>query len=337
VDADIDSAAEHRDLVVMGASAGGVETLSRVVAGLPRTLPAAVCIVLHIAPESPSALAGILARAGSLPCRPASDGEPLIPGQILVAPPDRHLVIESDRVRLTIGPRENNHRPAVDVLFRTAARDHGARVLGVVLTGTRDDGTAGLAVIKARGGAAIVQDPADAVYPGMPASALGRVAVDAVLPSDKIANAIERMVDQGPNSPDQAMSTLRLDEASSGGILICPECGGVLSERSEAGVAHWKCRVGHRYSTETLADAQAEDVEAALWTATRALHDRARLLYQLARRAESNGQERSASLFRQRGELADQQAELVRGALQQAAETALRDFAASTQSDTEVA
>ena len=335
MDAHTDAVTAPRDLVVIGASAGGVETLVKVVAGLAPTLPAAVCIVLHIAPESPSALADILARAGSLPCRPASDGEPLVPGEILVAPPNRHLEVEDDRVRLTIGPRENNHRPAVDVLFRSAAKARGSRVVGVVLTGNRDDGTAGLAVVKARGGAAIVQDPDDALYPGMPANALRHVPADAVLPSDKIAEAIERMVEADPRAPNQSMNAPHPDEESSGGILICPECGGVLSERSEAGVTHWQCRVGHRYSIETLADAQATDVEAALWTAIRALTDRARLLHQLADRAESNRQERSARLFRRRAELADQQAELVRGALTQAAQTALRDLADSTEPETD--
>jgi two-component system, chemotaxis family, protein-glutamate methylesterase/glutaminase len=184
----------HRDLVVIGASAGGVETLKRVVAGLPADLPAAICIVLHISPASPSALAGILQRAGRLPCRPASDGDQLCSGEILVAPPDHHLVIAGRRVRLTAGPRENGHRPAVDVLFRSAAAARGTRVVGVVLSGTRDDGTAGLALIKAGGGAAIVQDPDEALYPGMPASALGHVAVDAVVPSALVAQAISSIV-----------------------------------------------------------------------------------------------------------------------------------------------
>ena len=172
---------------MIGASAGGVEVLKDVVAGLPADLEAAVCVVLHIAPSSPSALADILARAGRLPCRPASDGEALEHGTILVAPPDRHLVVEYAVVRLDVGPRENGHRPAVDVLFRSAAAVWHERVVGVILSGTRDDGAAGLAAIKTSGGAAVVQDPEEAMYGSMPLNALAHVVVDAVVPFALIA------------------------------------------------------------------------------------------------------------------------------------------------------
>jgi two-component system chemotaxis response regulator CheB len=199
----------RRDLVVIGASAGGVEVLKRVVGGLPADLRAAVCIVLHIAPSGPSMLASILSRAGQLPCRSARDGDRLREGVILVAPPDHHLVIEDGHVRVTSGPRENGHRPAIDVLFRSAAAALDSRVVGVVLTGTRDDGSAGLAVIKASGGATIVQDPDEAMYRGMPASAIAHVAVDAVVASDLVASTIAAMVkgedpplDAPPGAPD---------------------------------------------------------------------------------------------------------------------------------------
>lgn len=184
----------RRDLVVIGASAGGVEVLTRVVKDLPSDLPAAICIVLHVAPGSPSLLADILGRAGTMPCRPARDGERLREGVILVAPPDHHLAIEGSQVRLSVGPRENGHRPAVDVLFRSAARALDSRVVGVVLSGTRDDGAAGLAVIKAKGGGTIVQDPRDAMHPGMPASAIANVTVDAIVPAALVASTIAAMV-----------------------------------------------------------------------------------------------------------------------------------------------
>jgi len=193
----------RRDLVVIGASAGGVEVLTRVVRDLPPDLGAAVCIVLHISPGSPSMLAHILGRAGKLPCRPAHDGERLREGVILVAPPDHHLAIEDSRVRVTVGPRENGHRPSIDVLFRSAASAFESRVVGVVLSGTRDDGSAGLAVIKAAGGGTIVQDPDDALYSGMPASAIAAVTVDAIVPSAALATTIAAMV-KGEDPPPEA-------------------------------------------------------------------------------------------------------------------------------------
>ncbi len=316
----------RRDLVVIGASAGGVEVLTRLVKDLPADLPAAVCIVLHIAPGSPSMLAKILGRAGTLPCRPAGDGEALCEGVILVAPPDHHLVINDGHARLTVGPRENGHRPAIDVLFRSAARAYDSRVVGVVLSGTRDDGTAGLAAIKSSGGAAIVQDPADALYPGMPASAIAGVSVDAVVPAGLIGSTIAQMI----NGEDPPPSARRDDPASdppppdAGPVTaICPECGGVLSERSELGVLQWQCKVGHRYSPETLIDAQADDVEGALWAAVRALGDRAALLERMAHQAERRGQSRSARRFRRQAQSASEQAEIVRHALAGAARNTL--------------
>ena len=180
----------RRDLVVIGASAGGVEALRRVVAALPADLPAAVCVVLHVSASTPSALAHILERAGSLPCRSAQDGDPLVHGEILVAPPDRHLIIEADHVRLTATAPENNHRPSVDALFRSAGETARERVTGAVRSGMRDDGTAGLAVIKANGGLALAQEPQDALHPGMPSSAIDHVAVDAVLRCEELGSAI---------------------------------------------------------------------------------------------------------------------------------------------------
>ncbi len=324
----------RRDLVVIGASAGGVEVLRRVVKDLPEDLPAAVCIVLHIAPGSPSMLAHILARSGTLPCRPARDGERLREGVILVAPPDHHLAIEDSRVRLSVGPRENGHRPAIDVLFRSAAKALDSRVVGVVLSGTRDDGSAGLAVIKANGGAAIVQDPRDAMYAGMPANAIANVTVDAIVPSALVASTIAAMV-KGEDPPPEARAGDPDPDPPEGEqvIVVCPECGGVLTERAEAGVLQWRCRAGHRYSPETLIDLQADDVERALWAAVRVLADRAVLVQRMAQQAQERGQARSAGRFRRRSETAREQAEIVREALARAAATALRRVTDDDEAD----
>jgi two-component system chemotaxis response regulator CheB len=319
-------ATRRHNLVVIGASAGGVETLQRVVRGLPPDLAATICIVLHLAPGSPSALAAILRRASSLPCRTAVDGERLRPGEILVAPPDRHLAIEDGRVSLSVGPRENGHRPSVDVLFRSAAAAQDGHVVGVVLSGTRDDGTAGLATIKAHGGGAIVQDPTEALYAGMPQSAIAHVHVDHIVPSDRVAAAIVRMVNGSAEATNAAAENPGSGPPPAGPpiITICPECGGPLSEHREAGVTQWQCKVGHRYSPDTLVDVQAEAVEAAMWAAIRALEDRQAILERIGRQRETLGYGRSAALLRRRAEEAIDQAEVLRSALAEATATTLR-------------
>src|SRR4051812_12136602 len=158
----------RRDVIVVGGSAGAIEALKATLAGLPKDLAAAVLVVVHIAPASPARLAEILQRGCALPVRSASGDEPLETGRVYVAPPDRHLIAEAGRVRLTGAPRENHSRPAIDPLFRSAALVYGPRVIGVVVSGRLDDGTAGLWAVKERGGIAIVQDPDDAAHPDMP-------------------------------------------------------------------------------------------------------------------------------------------------------------------------
>jgi two-component system chemotaxis response regulator CheB len=314
-------------LVVIGASAGGVEALSSLVSRLPSDLDACVCVVLHLAPHGTSALASILERAGPLPCRTAVDGEPLRHGEILVAPPDHHLVVVDGRVGLNVGPRENGHRPAIDALFRSAAAVRGGGVIGVVLSGARDDGSAGLATIKQHGGRAIVQDPEDALYRDMPANALAHVRPDAVVAADKIAAAIVELLDDPPPVAGSSAEFAAPDEDRSPVTSVCPECGGVLSEDPVAGVPQWSCKVGHRYSSETLADAQAEGVEAAMWAAVRVLQDRQALLERMARQARSRGNMRAARSFGARAVEAERQAEQVRGALRAAAHTGVPPIA----------
>jgi two-component system, chemotaxis family, protein-glutamate methylesterase/glutaminase len=223
------------------------------------------------------------------------------------------------------------------MLFRTAAREQADRVIGVVLSGNRDDGTAGLAEIKAHGGATIVQDPDDALYAGMPVSALAHVGIDAVVPSADIADTVLRMLSDdslaagAPPADNPGHGQVTADPVTS----VCPECGGVLSERRVGGMVQWTCRVGHRYSPESLADAQAEGVEAALWAALRALEDRQSLLVRMAAQFEARNQMKSARSFRRRAEEASTHAIGLREVLREAATVTLRPIAADDDGEAE--
>lgn len=289
----------HRDILVIGASAGGVSALSRLVSHLPSDLPAAVFIVIHVSPHGTSAMPAILSRLGPLPAVHPGDGEPIEHGKIYVAPPDHHLVIEPGVVRVSRGPTENAHRPAVDVLFRTAAQTCGNRVVGVVLTGNLDDGTLGLSIIKRNGGLAVVQDPGEADYPSMPRSAMEAVAVDHVLTIDRIGPLLAALAREVVEEPDQDQEVKDMKnklewgndrgggETPSG--LTCPECGGSLFERTDLELLHFRCRTGHAYSPESLLAEQEQSLEATLWAAVRALEENAAL----SRRMEKSMGQRS--------------------------------------------
>jgi two-component system, chemotaxis family, protein-glutamate methylesterase/glutaminase len=191
---DLSSIMPEYNIIAIGASAGGLEPLRQLVAGLPSGFAAAVFIVWHVSPTHPSLLPQILQFDGKLPVAHAQNGEIIQSGRIYVAPPDYHLLVEDGCVRLYHGPKENHSRPAIDPLFRTAAEVYGERVIGVVLTGMLFDGTAGLIAIKRHGGIAIVQDPAEAKYPSMPRSAIGHDHPDYVLPIAQIAEELRRLV-----------------------------------------------------------------------------------------------------------------------------------------------
>jgi len=302
----------RRDIVVIGASAGGVETLRSVIPRLPEDLAASVLVAVHLAPDAPSSLAAILARQAPLRTKTAEDRDAIEPGVIYVAPPDRHMLIEGGQVRLSRGPRENGHRPAIDALFRTAARNYGARVVGVVLSGSLSDGAIGLKAIDEHAGATIVQDPADALYPGMPGRALEEVEPHYVVPAGEIADLVVRLSEQPVPLPLVAVDA---EEGSDDGELAnmsCPECGGPLSELREGRTPLYACRVGHRFSTGSLFSEQADGFESALWTAIRVLQDRQDLALRLAERLERGGADLAAQRFRRNAEEAQQQSNALR-------------------------
>jgi two-component system, chemotaxis family, protein-glutamate methylesterase/glutaminase len=302
-----------RDIVVVAASAGGVEALRDMLAGVPIDYPGAILVVLHMPATGGNSLPRILERAGSLPASTAVDGEPLRPGRIYVCSGDQHLLVANGHVHLRRGPHENGHRPAADPLFRSAARYYGPRVVGVVLSGTLSDGTAGLLAVRQRGGITVVQDPADALYQGMPLSAINYVHVDHVVPATEIGPLIAKLASTevadaatpAPSSMNQEVELMLegTDEVLEGnhpGVPSpwpCPDCNGVLWAIESDDLVRFRCRVGHAWWPDALLAKQAEAVESALWMALRSLEDRAALAETMAERAEITGRKISAQKF----------------------------------------
>jgi two-component system chemotaxis response regulator CheB len=313
-------------VIVVGASAGGVDALSAVVAGLPVGLRAAVLLVLHVAPQGRSVLPHILSTRGPLPASHAVDGERLKPSHVYVAPPDRHLVVEPGRIRLTDEPRENGVRPSIDTLFRSAAHAYGPAVIAVVLSGMLDDGTAGLIAVKQHGGVAVVQDPAEAVFPSMPANAVRFADPDHVVALDKIAPLLAGIVDEwseqrreraqrDPDEHDQPEDASAGAQDGEPSEFTCPECGGTLWEQQQGALLRFRCRVGHAYSTESLVAEQRQALEGALWGAVVALEERADLAARICHRMGDLGRSNGADRFEREAVDARRRAGLVREAI----------------------
>ena len=309
-------------IVVIGASAGGVEALARLVRDLPADFPGAIFVTLHFPSYGTSVMPRILERAGKLKAKHPDDGERFAAGHIYVAPPDKHLIIHRKRIRTVRGPRENGNRPAIDPMFRSAAVFHEGMVVGVVLTGNLDDGTAGLVAIKRRGGTAIIQEPADALFPSMPTSAAEHVDADWVLPLEQIGAKINAVVEQlatvraaaGPSDvrEDEMADDRREMEYDEINLSVieevqqhpgrpsqfgCPDCGGVLWEIQDGELLRFRCRVGHAWSADALVARQMEQLDSALWVALRALEESASLNQKMAERARKRGNEILAAKF----------------------------------------
>jgi two-component system chemotaxis response regulator CheB len=295
-----------RDIIVIGGSAGGVEVLLRLVCGLPAGLPAALFVASHYPPHARSALPEMLSRAGPILAQHARDGEPIHPGHICIAPPDHHLLLENGQVRVSHGPRENRNRPSIDVLFRSAARAYGPRVVGVILTGLLHDGVVGLLAVRHAGGAAVVQDPGDALMDELPRSARAVAGADHVVPADRLAPLLKELVngkgtlergatmtdplEKRPETVDRDMQAQ--EEGKRRGqvsTFTCPECGGSLWQVDEKELVRFRCHVGHAYNGEVLLEEQAEVLEAALWTAVRTFRERGVLARQLAAQSRGEG------------------------------------------------
>ncbi|HEY3922643.1 MAG TPA: chemotaxis protein CheB, partial [Gaiellaceae bacterium] len=302
-------------VVAIGGSAGGVESLIRVVAGLPPDLGAPVLAVIHVAPNAESRLPEILTRAGPLPAQHALDGEELQPNRIYVAPPDHHLLVRNHQSRVIRGAAENGHRPAIDALLRTAALDYRGGLVAVILSGMLDDGSAGARAVYQLGGAVIVQDPEDAAFPDMPASAIRSDHPWAVLGIAEIPAEVVRLVSSPPRAraDDGSEDELRLEAAYAAmdrdalerpdvlgarSPFGCPACGGVLWEPPDsAEQLRFRCRIGHAYGADSLLGAQDDRLEASLAAGLRALHERADLARRIGQRLRGAGAGKRADRY----------------------------------------
>jgi two-component system chemotaxis response regulator CheB len=321
-----------RSIVVIGASAGGLQALSTIVQQLPPSLPASVLIVVHSSTNGQGVLPRILQRVSALPVAFAENGDVLAPGRIFVARPDFHLILSPTGLALVHGPRENGFRPAVDPLFRTAARELGPRVIGVILSGGLSDGTYGLSTVKHHGGVAIVQDPQDAVIPNMPQSAIEYVDVDYVVPAAEIGLLITRLAagdaatkgrssmprstDLEPQLPSAETEVGDMNQtfgAPSG--LTCPDCGGALWEVQEGRVLRYQCHVGHQYAPENLEAGQRDAIDSALWSAVRVLEEHADLKTRMSARTAAGGMTAVSKGFAEGARDARQQAHRIRTVL----------------------
>lgn len=293
------------NVIVMGGSAGAISALQEVVHGFPSDMNAAVLVVVHLPPRINSALPKILSRAGPLSAVQPQDSEELQNRQIYVAPPDCHLTVARGVVHVRKGPRENGHRPAIDPLFRTAARIYGSCVVGVILSGYQEDGAAGLYAVRARGGVVVVQDPADAEAAHLPERALQYGAPHYVLPAREIGarvaelskcagGAMSESDQTGKPENDRANEEVKYPEEGAGqpSVFACPECHGVLWELNDGDLVRFRCRVGHSYSPGSLQEDLSENAESSLWAAMRALEEKAAMNRRLADTVFAFGSER---------------------------------------------
>ncbi len=313
-------------VVVVGGSAGAVDALAKMVGGLPSDFAAAICVAIHYPPNTKSTLPEILRRAGSLPAFHAGNRERLTPGRIYIAPPGSHLAFSDGETRIIDGPRENWHRPSVDVLFRSAAEVYNTAAIGVIISGMLDDGSAGLAAIKAHGGTGIAQDPVDAAFPDMPRNAISSGGADYVLRAEDIPRELQRLVERPIAEPPAdfpmldktgtGASDYERDQASN---FTCPECGGSLFDIEQPAVPHYRCRVGHAYSPHVLLASQSDHLEAALWTALRSVEEQAELSRRLAMRSRASKLDRASERMERRAQRLRECGETIRRALHEGA------------------
>ena len=320
----------HRDVVVIGASTGGVAALMNLVQALPANFPAPIFVVMHVPADSPSALPQLLSSVSALEARHPQNGEVVEAGVIYVARPDHHLLLEDNRVLVTRGPKENRFRPSIDALFRSAAYTCGPRVIGVVLPGYLDDGTSGLWSVQRMGGVSVVQDPHDAEQPSMPANALEFVAADYVLPLAQLGALLVRLTQERAPAktrlPAAELDLLKIEltiAKQGGGFELgiiekgkltpftCPDCHGALTQLIEGKLIRYRCHTGHAYTVSALLSEVTESVESMLYQAMRGLEETQMLLHNLGMHFTETRQTKVAGLFFRKADQTGQQARVV--------------------------
>ena len=326
-----------KNIIVVGASAGGFEALKKLVGGLPGDLAASVLVVWHMSPDVHGILPAVFSRIQAMPAAHALDGEVLENGRIYVAPPDRHLIIENGHVRVTRGPKENRFRPAVDPLFRSAAYHHGPDVIGIILSGGLDDGTSGLWTIKQRGGIAIVQHPDDAEVPSMPENALREVSVDYAVPVAEMPRLLMKLINEKEkNSPVQSppvssgerearqLKTEVAIAAEAPGLEIgildfgkltpytCPDCHGVLSAITDGNIKRFRCHTGHAFTADSLLTTLTGNIENSLWGAIRGVDESIILLNHMGDHFAEINEPKLASVYFRKAKEAQQRNQMIR-------------------------
>lgn len=319
-----------RDIIVVGGSAGGVVALKDFVKSLPRELKGSVFIVLHVPAYAESNLPSILSKAGDREVIHPHDGDEIEQGMIYVAPSDHHLLVESNKIMVKKGPKENRFRPSIDALFRSAAYAFGPRVIGVILSGLLDDGTSGLWTVKQQGGLAIIQEPEDAEYPQMPQSVLEYVDVDHVIPASLMGALLEGLIGE-PTPQKHKLSEKDLvrlkkeviiatkDNAFEMGIMdmgeltefTCPECHGALVRLVEGKLIRFRCHTGHAYTASSLLASITESVEEMLWSSMRGMEETTMLLKSIARHFELLKNKDAAKIFSQKAESTTKKAQII--------------------------
>lgn len=324
----------NRNIIVAGASAGGVTALVNLVKSLPANFNGSIFVVVHISSFSPSYLPDILSNAGSLEAIHPKNGEKIKPKMIYIAPPDHHMLVERGHIIVAKGPKENRFRPSIDALFRSAAYVYGSQVIGIVLSGLLDDGTSGLWSVKRLGGKCIIQLPEDAEFPSMPENVLKYVEVDYSVPVSQMGDILEKLIqeriDTKPNVSDKELKLLEMevaiatkDGAFEKGILdmgiltpfTCPECHGALVQLIEGKIIRFRCHTGHAYTISSLLAEVSEDVESTLWQAMRGLEEATMLLNKVADLYESNGDKAEALIFSKKAKTIADRARIIHDAV----------------------